>query len=118
MELKLFNGDYVPDGCGGLRRLQGQDELLARVLFRLTAKRGAFPFLPELGSELYRLTRFKRTERLPAARQYASEALRGENVQVREAELTEDGDVLCLHLTLTRQGEDLDVTLPLKEETT
>ena len=49
MELKLVNGDYVPDGAGGMTRLSGADEVLGRVLFRLTARRGSLPFLPELG---------------------------------------------------------------------
>lgn len=55
MELKLRNGDYVPDGVGGLKRVEGREALLQRVLFKLTARRGAFPFLPELGSRLWQL---------------------------------------------------------------
>ena len=50
MGLSLRNGDYVPDGTGGLRRTEGREALLEQVLFRLTARRGTFPFLPELGS--------------------------------------------------------------------
>ena len=52
MELKLERGDYIPDGAGGFTSLDGAQALLARVLFRLTARRGQFPFLPELGTEL------------------------------------------------------------------
>ena len=52
MGLSLRNGDYVPDGTGGLRRTEGREALLEQVLFRLTARRGTFPFLPELGSRL------------------------------------------------------------------
>ena len=37
METKLVNGDYVPDGLGGVERLSGADALLGRVLYRLTA---------------------------------------------------------------------------------
>lgn len=48
MERKLVNGDYVPDGKGGLTVLTGAEEVLQRALFRLTARRGALPFLPEL----------------------------------------------------------------------
>ena len=54
-ELLLRDGDYVPDGQGGLRRAEGTDGLLQRVLFQLSARRGSFPFLPELGSRLYAL---------------------------------------------------------------
>ena len=41
MELQLKNGDYVPDGRGGAVRLTGDAALLQRVLFRLSARRGA-----------------------------------------------------------------------------
>ena len=44
MELELRNGDYAADGVGGLRRVRGREALLQRVLFRLTARRGLFPF--------------------------------------------------------------------------
>ena len=37
MELKLQNGDYVSDGAAGLRRVEGAEALLQRVIFRLTA---------------------------------------------------------------------------------
>ena len=50
MELKLVNGDYLPDGRGGLQ--QAEEEILQRALSRLTARRGSFPFLPEFGSRL------------------------------------------------------------------
>ena len=45
MEWKLMDGDYVPDGMGGLTALSGGEEVLARVLYRLTARRGALPFV-------------------------------------------------------------------------
>ena len=45
MELRLEQGDYVPNGAGGFQRLEGAEALLQRVLFRLTARRGQFPFL-------------------------------------------------------------------------
>ena len=51
MELKLENGDYLPDGHGGLQ--QAEEELLQRVLSRLSARRGSFPFLPDFGSRLW-----------------------------------------------------------------
>ena len=55
MELELRNGDYAADGVGGLRRVRGREALLQRVLFRLTARRGAFPFWETLGSRLWAL---------------------------------------------------------------
>ncbi len=61
MELAMQNGDYVPDGVGGLRRVSGREALLQRVLFKLAARRGAFPFREDLGSRLWQLPQ------LPAA---------------------------------------------------
>ena len=50
MELELQNGDYVPDGIGGVRRVSGREALAQRIIFRLTARRGSFPFWPELAA--------------------------------------------------------------------
>ena len=86
MELKLKNRDYCPDGAGGLERGEGAQAVLARVLFRLTARRGALPFLPELGSRLHEVLREKPSARLAAARQYVAQALEQEDV-FRAAEL-------------------------------
>lgn len=41
MELKIKDRDYVADGAGGLVRVSGWDELLERVLFKLSVRRGA-----------------------------------------------------------------------------
>ena len=57
MEIKIQNGDYVPDGLGGVVRLSGAEALLERILFRLTARRGGLPPLPALGSRLHLLGR-------------------------------------------------------------
>ena len=74
MGLSLRNGDYVPDGTGGLRRTEGREALLEQVLFRLTARRGTFPFLPELGSRLWQLGQLPAARRQSAAEQYVAEA--------------------------------------------
>ena len=63
MELELRNGDYAADGVGGLRRVRGREALLQRVLFRLTARRGAFPFWETLGSRLWALGTLPAPER-------------------------------------------------------
>ena len=68
MEIRIHNGDYIPDGLGGIVRCQGADALLERVLFRLTARRGGLPLLPRLGSRLYLLPREPAPQRPSAAR--------------------------------------------------
>ena len=106
MGLSLRNGDYVPDGTGGLRRTEGREALLEQVLFRLTARRGTFPFLPELGSRLWQLGQ-------RAAEQYAAEALAAEpGLTVEQVILTESGGGRAqVTVGLTWQGEALSVTV-------
>lgn len=116
MELELKNGDYVPDGTGGLRRLSGREELLQRVLFRLTAKRGAFPFWESLGSRLWSLGRLGAAQRQSAATQYVAEALAEEtDLSVRTVELSTAADgTAALKASLDYEGERLDITLDLR----
>ena len=106
MELKIKNRDYVADGMGGLVRVSGWDELLERVLFKLSVRRGSFSLLPELGSKLHLLRREKGGNRTSAAKQYAAEALADEEgLTVTGVELAEKGDVLNLRVLL-RYGEE------------
>ena len=112
MEAKLCNGDYIADGLGGVERCAGADALLERVLFRLTARRGQFAPLPELGSRLYLLGREPVPQRLSAARQYVAEALAREDVTVSDVELEPAGDGRArLTVSLTSRGEPLSVTV-------
>ena len=108
MEWKLTEGDYVPDGTGGLTALSGGEEVLARVLYRLTARRGGLPFLPELGSRLYQLGREKPSSRQALAAQYVAEALREETeLKVEAVELVQTGETGQLTVWLDWRGEKL-----------
>lgn len=111
MELMIRNGDYVPDGKGGFRRAMGAEELLQRVLFRLTVRRGSFPFLPELGSEFYKLGGEKPSGWESLARQYAVQALRDEDVAVTGVAVTPAGDGAEVTVWLDYRGEELSVTM-------
>ena len=114
MEWKLVNGDYVPDGTGGLTALTEGEEVLARVLYRLTARRGALPFLPRLGSRLYQLGRERPSARQALAAQYVAEALREEpDLSVQAVELTQTGGEGLLTVRLDWEGKELAVRLPL-----
>ena len=116
METKLLNGDYVPDGLGGVARCQGEDALLERVLFRLTARRGQFPPLPELGSRMHLLRRERPSERNTLALQYAAEASEDmEGVRVTAASARRDGDGLLVTVALLREGASLPVEIRLEE---
>jgi phage gp46-like protein len=114
MELKLKNRDYCPDGSGGLERGDGAQAVLGRVLFRLTARRGALPFLPELGSRLHEVLREKPSARLAAARQYVAQALEQEDVEITNVTLEETQEGAQLVVSLLWQGEALSVTTQLK----
>lgn len=112
MEPRLKNGDYIPDGLGGVVRCEGAEALLERVLFRLIAHRGGLPFLPRLGSRLYLLSREPVTQRLSAARQYVAEALAEEPVNVTDVELTSLGEGRAqLTVWLDYQGTGLSVSM-------
>jgi len=112
MEAKLSNGDYIPDGLGGVVRCEGADALLERVLFRLTARRGSFPLLPQLGSRLYLLGREPAAQRSTAAMQYAAEALTEEDVTVTDVILSPAGEGrVRIQVLLEHRGEDLSVEM-------
>ena len=113
-ELELRDGDYVPDGAGGLRRVSGDEALLQRVLFRLTARRGTFPFWETLGSRLWQLGRVPPAGRPAAARQYVAEALEEEPVQVEAVTLEERDGRGFLTVELLAEGRELSVTAELR----
>lgn len=114
MALKLLSGDYVADGCGGLERVEGSQALLQRVLFRLTAHRGQFPFLETLGSRLWQLGQIPCGQRQTAAEQYVAEALAEEEVTVERVEITDNGTGgVELTAELVWKGEQLSVTVEI-----
>ena len=115
MELELRDGDYVVNG-GRARRTEGREALLQRVLFRLTARRGQFPFLPEMGSRLYQLCRDgKPSARSALARQYTVQALESEEgLTVTDVQWTQlEGSRGHLQVYLEWQGEPLSVSLDI-----
>jgi len=115
MALMIRDGDYVPDGTAGLCRVQGQEELLQRLLFRLSARRGAFPFMEELGSRLWQLGRLSASARPAAAMQYVTEALAEEpDVSVESVLLEEAGGRAVLRIGLTIRGERIPMTAELR----
>ena len=112
MELKLVNGDYLPDGRGGLE--QAEEEILQRALSRLTARRGSFPFLPKFGSRLCLLGAVAPLARETAAERYVTEALAPETaLKVESVRLREEELVVYLRC----MGEERKLRLPLGEVT-
>lgn len=107
MALILRDGDYVPDGKGGFQRAEGAQELLERILWKLSVRRGSFPLLPGLGSRLHLLGRVPARERQALAGQYVMEALADEEVTLAGAELA--GEELTLRLEW--RGEELTAAM-------
>jgi hypothetical protein len=109
--LKIRDGDYVTDGLGGLERVEGSQELLQRVLFKLTARRGSFPFIQSLGSTLYTLGSLPARQRQAGAEAAVMQALEDEkDLKVEQVKL--DGDRLSVFLN--HQGQKLDLELTLQ----
>ena len=115
MSLLLRERDYTADGNGGVAVVRDGEELLNEVLFRLTARRGSFPFLPELGSRMDGLRREKPSDWETLARQFAVEALNDlEDVAVTGAAVRRERDALMVTVELLWQGEQLSVTAQLE----
>ena len=114
MENLLRDGDYVPNGFGGFTRLYGTQEVLARALFRLTCRRGSFPFLPELGSRLQELGREKPSAREAAAKIFCASALRDMELEVDDVRMTQlpDGHArMEVWLTVQDEKQALEVRI-------
>ena len=112
MELQMKNGDYVSNCAGGLRKVSGNEALLQRVLLRLTARRGTFPFWEELGSRLWQLGQVPAAKRDSAAKQYVVEALAEEtDLEVDSVVLSEEDGKAVLKAELSCGEERLTVTL-------
>ena len=111
MSLLLKDRDYAADGNGGVAAARDGEALVNEALFRLTARRGSFPFLPELGSRMYQLRREKPSAWDALARQFAVEALDGlDGVAVAGAAVRRERDALWAAVELLWQGSRLSVT--------
>jgi len=110
-EILLENGDQVPNGAGDFCRLEGAQALVQRVLFRLRARRGSFPFLPETGSLLHQLSREKPSARGALCEQYVRQALEEEDVQVTGVAYEDGGgEQAQVTVSLLWNGEPLSVS--------
>lgn len=116
MERKISQGDYLPGVQGDVQSLDGAQALLQRVLFRLTARRGQFPFLPEMGSRLYQLCREgKPSARSALARQYTVQALESEeDLTVTDVQWTQlGGNRGHLQVYMQWKGEPLSLSMDI-----
>lgn len=111
MSMRLKDGDYFPDGNGGFCRDNDNEALLARVLFRLCARRGGFPLLPQIGSRLYRLPQERPSRRAALAKEYIEEALaEEEGLEIERITWREESGALLVELRLREEGFSLRLT--------
>ena len=102
MDTAISNGDFICDSKGVPVELTGYDELLQRVLIRLTVKKGSFIYDTSLGSRLYTL---KATD--GNIKERALSLVREALIDISEVVIE---DVLT---TLTNDGENLELTVIL-----
>ena len=114
--LMLVNGDYVPQG-NRLRAVEGDEAVLQRMLMKLTARRGQFPFMEEFGSRMWTLDRLRPAERQAAAEQYVLEALRDEpGLTVEQVTLAENDGKASLTVRVVKGEHRLTAEVALRQE--
>ena len=114
--LALVNGDYAAKG-NGLAAVSGKEAVLQRVLMKLTARRGQFPFLEDFGSRLWTLGQLRPAERQAAAEQYVLEALRDEpGLTVEQVTLAENGGKASLTVNAVKDERRLTAEVALGQE--
>ena len=103
MDMKLYAGDFVPAGTDFVT-VSGREELLQRALIHLSVRKGSFPLLPELGSELYKLRTKEKTDLAARARTFANAALLPMGLEVESVLASGDGDALSLEFFVSGGG--------------
>lgn len=109
MRMRMKDGDYLPDGLGGFQQITGSGQLLSVALFLLTARRGKFSPMPEVGSRLYLLTREKPSRWESMAVSYAQEALSPLGLTVTKAVVTPGAEGLSVEIYGEYQGEEMSL---------
>ena len=112
MDVLLRDGDLVLDSAGSPRYVEGNAELLQRVLLRLTARRGGFAPCPELGSRLYQLSSAGERE-LRAAVEEALYPVREVSVLGVERAPGPERDQLRITVRLGRNEQPITAVLQL-----
>ena len=112
--LALVNRDYAAKG-NGLAAVSGKEAVLQRVLMKLMARRGQFPFLEDFGSRLWTLGQLSPVERQAAAEQYVAEALADEvGLKVDSVTLADSGGTAKLTVAATVEGTQLTAEVTLQ----
>ena len=117
MEMKLCNGDYIPNSLNGFKLAMGFEEKLERILYKLSCRKGGFAPMPNLGSELHKLLREKRENRVSSARKYILEALFDEHgIVLTDVRVSEINEGLTVDAEFEYSGLKESVTIKLGDE--
>lgn len=101
----------------GLQSAKGDEAVLQRMLMKLTARRGQFPFMENFGSRLWTLDRLRPADRQAAAEQYVLEALRDEpGLMVEQVTLAENGGKSSLTVNAVKDERRLTAEMALGQE--
>ncbi|MBC8570528.1 hypothetical protein [Zongyangia hominis] len=110
MDMRIQNGDFVPDRRGIPRGCFGVEEVVNRVLLCLTARRGGFARMPHFGSRLHTLRGGTQERMDEQAAMMVREALEGvDEVRVGDVSTARMGSVLTVRVGLQMDAGDYDV---------
>lgn len=110
MDMRIQNGDFVPDRRGIPRSCSGCEEVINRVLLALTARRGGFAKLPRFGSRLYQLRGGSQERMDSEAAVMVREALEEvDEVTVGEVSTARKDTALTISVRLQMDAGDYDI---------
>lgn len=105
-----MNRDMAKDSRGMPASITGAQELLQRILIRLTVRKGGFPPDPELGSRVPLLANCPPAQLDSLADSYVREALAGmEGVHVQKVEVLRQTQRDKLKLTVWASTSDVTI---------
>lgn len=115
MDNLIHNGDMVLDHLGGVQSVTGIQEVIQRVMIRLTMRQGAFVYDTALGSRLYQMDIHQTDEftLLAVIRDALSDM---QEVSVIGVEKNVDYEEQVLYLTVYIQVNGQDAILELNRK--
>ena len=114
MDTALLNGDFLCDSRGFPMKIYGTEELLQRVFFRLSIKKGSFIYDRNLGSELYKLNIYEENIKSKATSLIKEALIDMKNVIVKDVvtEIIDDTNLkLYIFLSLNDELREVVITL-------
>lgn len=112
MDTKIKNGGWVKNSSGLPQTVECSEELLQRVLIRLTVPLGSFVFQPSFGSRLYLVWREDENLRAQRAVQLAQEALKSmTEVKILSARVNENTGTIIFNISFINYIGEAEITV-------